>query len=132
MPAIQNLLSNTLLRYILVGGTGVLFELFVIFAMKNWLGASDELAVTVSFWAGVAFSFLLQKFFAFDNKEVRIKALSKQAFFYALLLAVNYLFTLLFVNLTAGFWGVYIARMVALVITTAWNFLVYKYLVFKK
>ena len=124
--------NKTLVRYVLVGVTGVLFELAVIFVAVKVFAASDVVAVTASYWLGVAFSFLLQKFFAFENKDVRPKTVGYQTFTFAALLGFNYLFTLVFVHLTAGLLGVYIARMVALVVTTGWNFFVYKLIIFRK
>lgn len=124
--------NKTLVRYILVGGTGVLFELAVIFVAVKVFSASDAAAVTASYWLGVAFSFLLQKFFAFENKDVRVKSVGYQTVSFGVLLAVNYIFTLVFVHFTAAFLGVYLARMVALVITTGWNFFAYKFIIFRK
>lgn len=124
--------NKTLVRYILVGGTGVLFELAVIFVAVKVFSASDATAVTASYWLGVAFSFLLQKFFAFENKDVRVKSVGYQTVSFAALLAVNYIFTLVFVHFMAAFLGVYLARMVALVITTGWNFFAYKFIIFRK
>ncbi|MFW0111387.1 GtrA family protein [Rothia sp. CCM 9417] len=124
--------NQTLVRYVLVGGVGVLFELAVIFVMIRVFTASDSLAVTASYWLGVIFSFLLQKFFAFENKDVRAKTVSYQTAAFAVLLGFNYLFTLVFVHFTAEFLGIYLSRMVALAITTGWNFFVYKLIIFRK
>lgn len=124
--------NKTLIRYLLVGGTGVVFELAVIFLALTVFKASDSMAVTASYWLGVAFSFLLQKFFAFENKDVRAKTVGYQTLAFGLLLAINYLFTLAFVHFTGALLGVYLARMVALVITTGWNFFAYKFIIFRK
>nr|WP_239479056.1 GtrA family protein [Rothia sp. ZJ1223] len=120
------------MRYVGVGVTGVIFELLILYIVKNVLDGDNKIAVTASYWLGIIFSFLLQKFFAFENKETATKVVGAQVLSYSLLLLVNYLFTLGFIALFAEMLGIYIARMVALMITTGWNFFVYKYFVFKK
>lgn len=124
--------NKTLVRYVLVGVAGVLFELAVIFIAVKVFSASDALAVTASYWLGVVFSFLLQKFFAFENKDVRVTTVGYQTATFVVLLGFNYLFTLVFVHFMSGLLGVYLARMVALVITTGWNFFIYKLIIFRK
>lgn len=130
---ISRLLNNkTLIRYIVTGVSGVFFELGVIFLALRVFHASNSVAVSLGFWLGVAFSFLLQKFFAFENKEVQPLALGCQTVSFGVLLLVNYLFTLGVVAVLAGLLTVYGARLLALVITTAWNFLVYKHIIFRQ
>lgn len=124
--------NKTLIRYIVTGVSGVFFELGVIFVAQRVFHASDSLAVSLGFWLGVAFSFLLQKFFAFESREVQPRVLGWQTVSFGVLLLVNYLFTLGVVALLAGVLTVYVARMLALVITTAWNFLVYKHIIFRQ
>ena len=123
--------NKTLARYLFVGGTGVLFELVVIFVMVRVFSSSDSLAVTMSYWLGVLVSFLLQKFFAFKSRDVRAKTVTRQIIFFGLLLVFNYIFTLVFVQLTGEIINIYLARIIALVITTMWNFYVYKKIIFK-
>lgn len=124
--------NTTTLRYLIVGVAGVVFEIFIIFLMKGIFLASNELSITISFWLGIIFSFTLQKFFAFQNPGVEVKMLGGQIFAYGTLLIVNYLFTLFFVNIFSSFFGVYIARMIALIIMTCWNYIVYKKIIFNE
>lgn len=122
--------SSRPFRYVLVGGAGYLFEMLVLFVMSVVLHSNDAIAVTASFWLGLVFSFFLQKVLAFGNREANAEVLGLQAGFYALLVLFNYGFTLGFAALTAPVIGVFLSRTAALVITTAWNYFLYRGIIF--
>lgn len=124
--------GSTLLRYVFVGGTSYAIELALLLSLVHVFQLGTGLAVSIGFWAGLVISFLLQKFFAFGDKDTKIQRLTIQSFAYALLVIVNYSFTLLFVHILAPIIGLFIARTLALIITTGWNYIVYKKLIFTK
>ena len=130
--AITIIKSSTLLRYIFVGGTSYAIELSVLLLLIYVFHANTALAVSIGFWLGLIISFILQKFLAFGDKDTRVKRLTIQSFYYGLLVAVNYTFTLVFVHYLSPILTILVARTVALIITTVWNFFVYKKIIFKE
>jgi putative flippase GtrA len=122
--------SATFRRYIIVGLTAYVAEIVVIFSLKDYLNLSDTVSVAIAFWIGLVVSFVLQKFATFKNNDTSAFATSSQVVTYALLVIVNYLFTLAFVGLANGLLGVYVARTIALGVTTTWNYFIYKRVVF--
>jgi putative flippase GtrA len=128
---ITELLDIPLIRYILVGGTAYIIEISFIYFLI-YLGIHEIIAVAVGFWVGFIVAFFLQKIFAFRNKAKSIKHVAKQTILYSILVAVNYIFTLLTVSLLSPVVGLLIARTIALLVTTIWNYFIYKELIFKQ
>lgn len=123
--------SNSLVRYVLIGGISFLIELTLLLTFIN-IGLGSAIAVSISFWIGLAIAFVLQKLFAFKNAERRPKHIVWQTVTYAALVLFNYLFTLTFVVLMDSFLGVVISRTVALGITITWNYLLYRHVIFNE
>ena len=129
---LRGLLESRIIRYLITGGTGFVAELVVILVLFRGLGVSSVIAVGTSFWVGIIVSFFLQKLFTFRNAQRTPRALTLQGALYAALVLVNYVFTLGFVALMEPVWGApEVARAIALIITTAWNYLVYRYIIFR-
>ena len=127
---IRQVKTSTLLRYIIVGGTSYAIELTVLLLLVHVFHFNTTLAVSIGFWLGLVISFLLQKFLAFKNTDTHARHLTVQTVYYALLVLFNYGFTLLFVHLLEPFIDLSIARTLALIITTAWNYVIYKKVIF--
>lgn len=128
----NSLLSHSLVRYVFTGGVGFAVEILTIWLFVHLLGTSSVVAVAVSFWIGLIASFLMQKLFTFRNAEHSSRAISRQTLLFAGLVGINYGFTLLFVGLVDPFWNSpTLARACALLITTAWNYVVYKHVIFR-
>ena len=117
-------------RYLVVGISVYLFELLVIYVAQQ-LGATALLAVGLSFWLGLAASFVLQKFFTFGDKRVHHTVLLPQIIAMTALVLFNFGFTLLVAHLLATLVPTAISRTIALGITTIWNFYLYRTKIFK-
>lgn len=130
-PVFKKIAKHTLSRYIFIGGASFAIEACAIFLFIHAAHFSSVLSVALSFWVGLIISFILQKFFAFRDKKVTVKHVAKQSIAYAILITINYLFTLGFVVVFETITGVFIARTLALIITTIWNFIVYSKIIFK-
>lgn len=126
----KKILSHTGVRYLITGGASYGIELSVLLLLSGILHLGPVLSVGISFWVGLVISFILQKFLAFNNKTVKPKHLIRQSLQYGALVLVNYLFTLWFVSTFEPIVGLVIARTVALIITTIWNYFIYKYVLF--
>lgn len=128
--ALDTLLAKQSIRYLFVGGLSFLLELMVL-ACLLYLGFENVTSVAISFWFGLVAAFLLQKSIAFRDRSYSKRRVFKQTVFYMVLVGVNYLFTLWFVEIFDAIFNIFVVRTIALVITTVWNYLIYKYLIFK-
>lgn len=123
--------DRNLLRYLLAGGSSYLVEITVLAAFIHLLDIDLKVSVSVSFFVGLAVSFLAQKIYAFKSTSKAKQLLASQATLYLLLVGVNYLFTVWFVLFAHAYIGALAARTIALIITTTWNFFIYKKIIFK-
>jgi putative flippase GtrA len=123
---IRKLAQHQIIRYLFVGGFSFVIEIATLYAFNQLLHVSATLSVTISFWVGFIVAYILQKLVAFQNKEKSRKALTKQLIGYSLLVLWNYGFTLLVVELFHTSVSVIILRTIVIVITTVWNYVLYK------
>lgn len=107
------------------------FELAVI-VVAQWLGASAVWAVAISFCLGTLVSFLLQKLVTFGDKRMHHRVLIPQVIATALLILWNLGFSVLLTKLLQNIMPAVATRTLALLITTFWNFYLYKTRIFKQ
>ena len=117
-------------RYLLVGGSVYALELIIIVIAQR-SGASSVVAVAISFWVGLVISFVLQKFVTFQDKHIHHKILIPQIVAVSLLVLWNFGFTILVTKLIT-FVPAVVARTIALLITTIWNFYLYRAKIFNR
>lgn len=127
---IQALLQKPGHRYLVVGGSIYVLELVVI-VVAQLLGASAVVAVGLSFWIGLAVSFVLQKLVTFGDKRLHHHVLLPQIIAFSLLVIFNFGFTLLVTNLLYPALPAVVTRTLALGMTTIWNFYLYRTRIFK-
>jgi putative flippase GtrA len=123
-------LSKPTRRYLVIGVSVYLFELLIIF-VAQWFGASNLLAVGLSFWLGMLVSFGLQKLVTFQDRRLHHRVLIPQLIAFSVLVLANFGFTLLLAHLLSGILPPALSRTLALGITTIWNFYLYKTRIFK-
>lgn len=128
---LKELLQRPGYRYLIVGGSVYVFELLVIVVAQHF-GASAPWAVAISFCLGTAVSFLLQKLFTFGDKRMHHRVLIPQIIATALLIVWNLGFSVLLTKLLEHVWPAVVTRTAALLVTTIWNFYLYKTRIFKK
>ena len=122
--------SKQFIRYIIAGLTSLLFELVVLWFAHDVFSLSTQISVSISFWVGLVVAFMLQKFFTYKEHTKTFRVVSKQMVLYGLLVAWDYVFTLLFVSLFAPYITIYIARLLSIVFIVCWNYLIYKKYIF--
>lgn len=127
---LKQALQHSLFRYVFVGGLAYIVDIGVLVGLYSGLHTPRALAASASFWAGLLVSFLMQKFVAFQDYQKELKAISKQAFWYGALVAFNYTLTVIIVSLFPGRDIIY-SRTLAVAITTLWNYLIYKHIIFR-
>lgn len=126
------MINGHLKRYIVVGIVAYLSEMAVLFGLKDLVGLSSLKAVAISFWTGLVVAFILQKIITFQNHDRSLHMLSKQLVGYSVLVAFNYFFTLLMVGVFSDKASVFIIRTAVIILSTGWNFIIYKEFLFKK
>jgi len=130
-PTIQVSLRRPGFRYLIVGSSVYVLELIIIL-VAQLLGAGPVLAVAISFILGTVVSFALQKLVTFGDKRMHHKIVIPQLIATCLLVAFNFGFTLLVTKLFAHVLPAVASRTIALLITTIWNFYLYKTRIFNK
>jgi putative flippase GtrA len=128
---IKTLSKNKLVRYLFSGGLSYAIELGCLLFLHIVVGLPSVVSIAISFWVGLVVSFLLQKLLTFSDRTKSVKRLAGQSLAYGILVVINYAFTLLFVFALENIIGLVVARTGALVITTVWNFVIYKKIIFK-
>jgi len=122
-----------LISYIFFGGLTTAVSIITQYT-ADYLGAGTTLATTVSWICAVTFAFFVNKLFVFKNKSTGISSWFKQAFgFYSARLA-TYFMELGFMLLTVEvlFWNMHLMKLIAQVFVLIGNYLLSKYVVFKR
>lgn len=114
----------------MTGGITYVFDIGILVSLYSGLHTSRAVAASASFWLGLIFSFLLQKLLAFQDYKKEMRAISRQIFWYAILIVINYFVTILVVSMFPGRYIV-ISRTAALLVTTLWNYFIYKKIIFR-
>jgi len=130
MKLLRAMLAKPGYRYLLIGGVVYIFELSVIVLAEAY-GASPVWAVAISFCAGTAVSFLLQKLITFGDKRMHHGVLIPQIVAMTLLVLWNLGFSVLLTKMLESHVPAVVSRTLALGITTIWNFYLYKTQIFK-
>lgn len=122
---IKILFQKRLLKYVIAGGFSYLIELYSLLSIHHLFAFSVEKSTAIAFWIGLIISFLIQKFFTFNNYHKNTKIISRQIILYAILVLINYAFTLMVVFIFPQKL-IIVSRTLALIVTTLWNYIVYK------
>ena len=130
MNQINTLLKRPGIRYLFIGGTVYVFELAVIVLAQAY-GATATWAVALSFCLGTAVSFFLQKLITFGDKRMHRRVLIPQLIATTLLILWNLAFSVVVTKLLQNHLPAVVTRTIALLITTIWNFYLYKTRIFK-
>lgn len=134
MASKHNIISilrrNKKVRYVLAGGISYAIELACLLVLVKFFYFDAAVSVGIAFWVGLFISFLMQKYLAFSNNSPSKKT-AWQLYLYLWLVGFNYLFTIVWVIFTELFLGLAMARTIALLITTFWNYFLYERLIFR-
>jgi putative flippase GtrA len=125
--AFSSVRSNTAIRYLIAGGLSFIVDFGLLAVLHDLVGLPVWLATGIAFLVSFAFTYTIQRVFSFESRAPHGRALVK----YTILVAFNTLATVAIVSLlngTALSWGG--GKVVATVVTTCWNYFVYKYWVF--
>ena len=130
MNKLKAMLQKPGYRYLLIGGSVYLLELLII-VIAQALGVSAVWAVAISFCLGTLVSFFLQKLVTFGDRRMHHRILIPQLVATTLLIIWNLAFSVLVTKLLQHHLPAVATRTLALLITTIWNFYLYKTRIFK-
>lgn len=118
-----------LFKYLLVGGSSALFELVLFSGMTYLLHIDVAIAAPASLLLSTLYNFFMSARFTFRTTQ----HIYKSALGYCALLIVNTLFASFAVPaLVALSVEPVLAKLITMACYTCWNFVLYKYLIFKR
>ena len=120
---------HELCRYALVGGSGVVLDIVTLWILKEFFGIHPVLAVVFNQLVILGYNFTLNKYWSFSNTHPPKKQLIR----YSLLMSWNYVFAISMMWLFHTIFGLgyLIVRLGSIIISTLWNFVLYKYWVYR-
>lgn len=125
----KKLYEHSFVRYVAIGGTTFAIDFMLLVGLHGMLNLNLFIATTVAYWTSIAFNFLANRFWTFGATETHIM---KHLTAYLILLAVNYLFTVLFLTVATHLGMHYtVAKILAVLIQISWTYVAYKKFVFK-
>jgi putative flippase GtrA len=119
-----------ILRYFVTGVSAVFLDILTLFIFKEYLHIRPVWAVVINQILILNYVFFLNKYWSFEDKS---GASHKQAFRFFILQAFNYAFSVFvmwFFNEELGF-NYLLVRLACIILMTSWNFLVYKFWVYR-
>lgn len=124
-------LNHKVLRYVTAGGLSFLFEYAVFIFVVYGFGFGPEVGQAISYILTLIVNFVLLRSWAFKSKDrdnIRHHLVK-----YCLLVVFNLPATTILIGwLTAVGLAALIAKIVVVVLTTVWNYIVYDKLIFKQ
>lgn len=117
-------------RYFMIGFSGVIIDIVSLYLLKQFAHLRPVVAVIVNQVFLLNYIFLLNKYWAFKTKGVT----HKQVIRFFILAGINYavaIVWMLFFNEKLGI-NYLLARVANIAVAVAWNFLLYKYWVYKQ
>lgn len=116
------------IKYFVVGSSGVVLDLSILAFLKELLGLPPWIAVSLSLTIVIAYNFTLNKHWSFRNKELPhwqfVRYMSLAGMNYVIGVGLMYVF-----NEMLGYQYL-LVRVGSILLSVAWNFLLYKFWVF--
>lgn len=124
---LRRAINHSAFRYLFFGGLSFLVDLGLLVLFREVFQWNLPVATATAFLLSFAFSFTVQKLFAFDSAHRTHVSLGR----YTLLVGANTIATVVIVQLLSltglGYGG---AKVVSTAATTVWNYFLYKHWVF--
>ncbi len=123
--------KRLVIKYIVAGGTAAVVDIGALYFFKDVLDLPLRLSVALAFLVGFTASFILQKFWAFEEKSTdRVHA---QAVLYFIVSAVNFFLNIIFVSLLVEVFGLWyiLAKIIVSGLIAFVSFFIYKIFIFK-
>lgn len=118
------------LRYFITGISAVILDILTLFLFKEYFGLRPVIAVIINQILLLNYVFFLNKYWSFEEKSGVSR---QQVLRFFILQAFNYVFSVFVMwlfNEKLGF-NYLLIRLATIALMTAWNFLVYKFWVYR-
>jgi putative flippase GtrA len=124
-------ISESLMRYLVVGSAAFVAEYGSFYLLYEEAKKPLYLANSVSFGLGLLTSFILNRIWTFESKAQYSKKTSHQLSYYVILSLINLGLTNLLVAILKGqSVNPKYGKLVAMVITSLWNYISFKLIIF--
>jgi putative flippase GtrA len=120
------LYRHPFIRYLAVGGTTFCIDLGLLILLHGHYKVNLTIATTVGY--SVAYNFLLNRHWVFSAQQER--RLHEHAVLYGCLLAINYVYTVIAMNMLTKHIAYEFAKMIVIVVAIAWTYPIYKRYIF--
>jgi putative flippase GtrA len=123
------LYRHPIVRFLMVGGLSFALDLGLLAIMHELFGVPLWLATPIAFVISLVFNFLLQRLFTFQATNKGSVSAAK----YLLLVVVNILVSdIIVIGFDALGWSYIIGKTTATVLTTVWNYFLYRHWIFQR
>ncbi len=123
------LYQNAVVRFLLVGGLSFALDLGLLALLHEAFGVALWIATPIAFIVSLVFNFLLQRVFTFRATNKGSVSAAK----YLLLVLVNIVVSdVIVTGFDALGWSYVIGKTTATILTTGWNYLLYRHWIFKR
>lgn len=119
----------SLAKYGIAGSAAFLVDYLVLIGLHYVFDLPLTLSASVAYVLGLLTSFFANRLWVF--RRGREGAMHRQFGMYISLVAVNYLFTIIFLNATEDIIPTYIGKILVVGIITLWNFVLYRLIIFR-
>lgn len=120
---------DQLIKYICIGAISVAADIIFLYFFTEFFGLWYVLSAGLSFFIGLIIVFILNKFWSFQKYAFTKNQLKK----FIILMAINYISNMLIILFLTEYLTIaYLAsKLIIIAMQTIWNFLLYKFWVFK-
>jgi putative flippase GtrA len=122
------LYRHPFIRYLVVGGTTFMIDLGLLILLHGHFRINLTIATTVGYWVSVTYNFFLNRHWVFSAQQA--KRLHEHAFLYGCLLGINYIYTVVAMNVLTKHISYEFAKMIVIVVAIAWTYPIYKRYIF--
>lgn len=117
-------------KYAMVGISGVVLDMGTLILLREYFHILPTIAVILNQPLALAYNFTLNKYWSFKSRAIPHRQMVR----YAILTGWNYFFSWVSMFILHVQWGIdyRLARILGIALTVTWNFLLYKYWVYKE
>ncbi len=117
------------IRYLIVGSSSFILDISLLYLLTEIVGLRPTFSLVFSQIIVIIYNFSLNRFWTFKSTG----QLNKQMILYLLLVVFNYFLGLLIMYIGNEIFKInyLLIRVVNIALITLWNFLIYKYIIYK-
>jgi putative flippase GtrA len=127
MARLPSILNRPVVKYAIAGSGTVTIDLGLLIILKQYAHIDVYVAATISYWLSLLFNFSVNKLWTFDARSNT----PQHVVSYSVLIGINYLTGLGLIKVALALHGSYVVgKLIGFALTTTWNFLLYKHVIF--